>query len=114
MSDEHPFHADLSALGFRVVQEDRRGVVQYSWKATRFLTYWVHWNPVDGDVLFTFELDIGDLMHERGMQIGANESLNTFLYPQFDAKGTADIGFVVREIDRIEAVLKSIDLTADA
>jgi len=114
MEDVHPFHTDLTALGFAIVQEDRKGVLQYSWRSTRYLTYWLHWNPSDGDVLFTWELDLGEFMHDRGMQVGANETLNTFLFPQYDARGPADIQFVVQELDRAESVLKSIDLTAES
>ena len=110
----HPFHADLTALGFKLIQQDRKGIAQYSWKATRYLTYWLHWNTYDGDVLFTWELDLGDFMHDRGLQVGANETLNTFLFPQYDAKGPAEIQFVVQELDRAEIFLKNVDLTADA
>lgn len=111
MSDVHPFHTDLESLGFRLVQSSRRGI-QYVMKATRYLAYWVHWDQEEGTALFTWELDIGELMHDRQMQIGANETLNLFLFPQHDAKGPADISFVARELDHSEGLLRSIDLTA--
>ena len=114
MEEEHPFHTDLVALGFRMIQQDRKGVVQYSLRATRYLTYWIHWDPGDGTVLFTWEMAIGDYMHDRGLQVGANESLNTFLYPQLDARGPDDVAFIASELDRTEALLRSMDLTADA
>jgi hypothetical protein len=114
MEDVHPFHVDLEALGFRMIQQDRKGVVQYSLRATRYLTYWIHWDPDEGTVLFTWELAIGDYMHNLGLQIGANESLNTFLYPQYDAKGPDEVAFIAGELDRTEAVLRAMDLTADA
>ena len=105
------FHDDLESLGFRLVQSSRRGI-QYSLSATRYLTYWVHWDQEEATALFTWELDIGEFMHDQQMQIGANETLNLFLFPQRDAKGPADISFVAGEIDRSETLLRSIDLTA--
>jgi hypothetical protein len=111
MSDAPTFAADLEALGFGLVQSSRRGD-QYALAATRYLTYWVHWNQEDGTCLFTWEVDIGELMHNRELQIGANETLNLFLFPQYDARGPADVSFVAQELDRAESILKSIDLTA--
>lgn len=105
------FEEDLGALGFRLVQQDKRGVRQYSQASGRYLTYWVHWNPYEAEVLFTWEVAIGELVHDHGMQIGADETLNIFLFPQFDAKGPAEIAFVAREIDRAEGALRSVDLT---
>jgi hypothetical protein len=109
MTKEHPFDADLRALGFRRVQERRGGDLQYSQQATRYLVYWVHWNSAEDHALFTWELDIGQFMHDQGLQIGANETLNLFLFPQADARGAATIDFVVAEIDRAEGVLRSLN-----
>ncbi|MCA1831911.1 MAG: hypothetical protein ABR548_14300 [Actinomycetota bacterium] len=111
MADVHPFHADMEALGFRVMQEGRRGVVQYALSATRYLTYWVHWDAADSSALFTWELDIGQFMHDHGLQIGTNETLNLFLFPQNDARGAADVTFVAQELDRVESILGAIKLT---
>ena len=107
----HPFHTDMESLGFRVIQEGRRGVIQYAMTATRYLTYWVHWNPEEGTVLFTWELAVGEFMHDHGLQIGANETLNLFLFPQHDGRGPADVSFVAQELDRAESLLGSIRLT---
>ena len=56
------FHRDLSDLGFRFVQEARRGVLQFAKPATRFLTVWVHHDPADRTVLMTFEHAIGEYL----------------------------------------------------
>lgn len=112
MEQAHPFHDDLESLGFHLTQSSRRGS-QYAMTATRYLTYWVHWDAEEGTALFTWELDIGEFMHDRELQIGANEKLNLFLFPQYDARGPADVAFVARELDRAEALLRSIDMTAD-
>ncbi len=109
----HPFHEDLLSLGFRLTQEGKRGTTQYQMRATRYLTYWVHWNPQEEELLFTWEHSIGEFMHDRGMQIGANELLNIFLFPQHDAKGPAEIAFVAQELDRAELILRAADLTRE-
>ena len=54
----------------------------------------------------------GEFFDARGMQIGSNESLNLFLFPQYDAKGRADIAFVAAELDRAEQVFRAVDLLA--
>ena len=110
MSD---LHDDLAALGFTLTNPDRKGVAQYSMRVSRYLTYSVHWNPHGDEALFTWELDIGSFMHERGMQVGANDPLNIFLYPQYDARGPATLEFVAGELDRAEQVLSNIDLTSE-
>ena len=109
MSDE-AFEADLLALGFRYATEGRTGVRNYARAETSCLTYWVHWNPDEHTVLFTWEHAIGEYMSANGLQIGANEELNQFLFPKNDARGPQDITFVVREIDHAEAVLRAVNL----
>jgi hypothetical protein len=107
--DAEQFNADLEALGFRPVGQNRRGEITYAKQGNRYLVYNVHWDPATGDVLFTWEFAIGEFFDERGMQIGSNESLNLFLFPQYDAKGRADIAFVVGELDRAEQVFRSLE-----
>jgi hypothetical protein len=43
------------------------------------------------------------------MQIGSNEALNLFLFPQYDSRGPADVAFVAAELDRIEQSFRSLD-----
>lgn len=108
---EESFGRDLEALGFRFVEE-RRGTLQYSLQANRYLVYWVHWSPRPGEVLFTWECAIGEFMAGRGLQLGTNEALNSFLFPQNDARGPEDIGFVVQEMERAEHLLGSLNPAA--
>jgi hypothetical protein len=103
------FDSDLQALGFRVVGQNRKGVVTYEKRANRFLVYNVHWDPEQSDVLFTWEFGIGEFFDARGMQIGSNEALNLFLFPQYDSKGPPDVAFVAAELDRVEQLLRSLD-----
>jgi hypothetical protein len=103
------FHTDLEALGFRHVGESRRGELTYEKRASRYLTYNVHWDPATNEVLFTWEFAIGEFFDARGMQIGSNEALNLFLFPQYDARGGADVAFVASELDRAELVFRGLD-----
>jgi hypothetical protein len=59
--------------------------------------------------LFTWEFAVGEFFDDRGMQIGSNEALNLFLFPQYDSRGPADVAFVASELDRIELVLRSLN-----
>jgi len=112
--DAEHFHADLEALGFRAVGQNRKGEITYAKQASRYLVYNVHWDTAAGDVLFTWEFAIGEFFDARGMQIGSNEALNLFLFPQFDARGRPDVAFVAAELDRAEAIFRSIDLLESA
>jgi hypothetical protein len=110
MDDESAtFASDLEALGFRAVGQNRRGEVTFAKTANRYLVYNVHWDPEAGDVLFTWEFAIGEFFDAYGLQIGSNEALNLFLFPQHDARGRPDIAFVAAELDRAEAIFRSLN-----
>jgi hypothetical protein len=109
MDAAESFESDLVALGFRLAQDRGTGVIQYSLKASDWLTYWVHWNVDQQTVLFTWEHAIGEYLSANDLQIGANEELNQFLFPKHDARGPQEIAFVVQEMDRAEAILRRID-----
>ncbi|MFY9586813.1 MAG: hypothetical protein WAT66_05085 [Actinomycetota bacterium] len=109
MADAEGFAADLESLGFRFLGQNRQGEITYEKTANRFLTYHVHWDPQSNEVLFTWEFAIGEFFDARGMQIGSNESLNLFLFPQYDSKGPAETGFVAGELDRAEQLFRAIN-----
>lgn len=109
---QEAFHADLEALGYRLLEQRRTGERHYALTVSRYLSYSVHWDPAVRRATFTWEHAIGEFMGDRGMQVGSNEPLNSFLYPQHDAQGPEDVAFVVGEMDRIEAILRSLDLAA--
>lgn len=111
MAERETLESDLAALGYRLVEE-RKGVYQYALQVNRYLTYWVHWTPGAGEVLFTWECAIGEFMADRGLQLGSNEALNSFLFPQHDARGPEDVAFVVQEMDRAERILGSLNPVA--
>lgn len=102
------FHGDLVALGFTAVQRDRRGVLQYARKANSYLTEWLH---DDGaEALFTWEFDLGGYCDAAGWQIGAAETSQHILYPQFDVRLERDVDAVAVELTRLESRLSGLDL----
>ena len=102
------FFSELDALGFVLVQEDRRGVLQFARKPNRFLTEWVH--DYGDSALFTWEFDLGEFVAEMEWQIGAAETSFQILYPQFDVKLARDVDAVAVEIQRVEQRLSRLDL----
>ena len=108
-ADAERFQSDLEALGFRFLGQNRQGEITYEKSANRYLTYHVHWDPDANEILFTWEFAIGEYFDARGMQIGSNESLNLFLFPQYDAKGPPDVSFVAGELDRSEQLFRGLD-----
>ena len=102
------FDEALARQGFREVQE-RRGVRFFSASPSEFLTYWVHVQP-DSSALFTWEFAIGEYMATLGLQVGSDEHLNTFLFPKEDARGPQEPAWLAAQIERTEALLRSVSL----
>jgi hypothetical protein len=102
------FEEALARQGFREVQE-RRGVRFFSASPSPHLTYWVHAQP-DGSALFTWEFAIAEYMATLGLQVGSDERLNTFLFPREDVRGPQDAAWLAAQIERTEALLRSISL----
>jgi hypothetical protein len=105
----------LAQLGFR---EERasRDVRHFALRPNSYLTYWVQVHA-EGEALFTWEFAIAEYMATIGLQVGSDERLNTFLYPMEDARGPQDSAWLAGQIDRVEAVLRSIsfvDLPAES
>jgi hypothetical protein len=106
------FEEALGRQGFREVQE-RRGVRFFSAAPSPYLTYWVHAQP-DGSALFTWEFAIAEYMATLGLQVGSDEHLNTFLFPREDVRGPQEPAWLAAQIERTEALLRSISLLGDA
>lgn len=106
------FEEALARQGFREVQE-RRGVRFFSAAPSPYLTYWVHAQP-DGSALFTWEFAIAEYMATLGLQVGSDEHLNTFLFPREDVRGPQEPAWLAAQIERTEALLRSISLLGDA
>lgn len=103
------FMAGLMSLDFYLVQQDRRGVLQFARRPNRFLTEWVH--DYGDDVLFTWEFSLGEYVSDTGWQIGAADHTFQILYPQFDVRLPRDIDEVGIELQRLEQRLGHLDLS---
>jgi hypothetical protein len=102
------FEGSLRDLGF-ALERQARGVDHYARRPNRFLTYWVQAHQ-DGTALFTWEFAIGEYAATRGLQVGSDEHLNTFLFPQRDARGPQDAAWLAGQIETTELLLRSISL----
>jgi hypothetical protein len=100
------FEEALAQLGFA---EDRasRGVRHYAYRPNPVLTFWVQVHE-DGGALFTWEFAIAEYVATLGLQVGSDERLNIFLYPKEDARGPQAAAWLAEQIDRAEAVLRSV------
>jgi hypothetical protein len=109
---DQEFHDALLSLGFGLVQQDRRGVLQYARQPNRFLTEWVH--DDGGEALFTWEFDLGDFVELMEWQLGAAENSFSILYPKFDVRIAREIDAVAVEVQRLEQRLGALDLVDPA
>ncbi len=102
------FEEALRDLGFALDRE-ARGVRHWSRRPNRYLTFWVQAHD-DGTALFTWEFAIAEYAATKGLQVGSDEHLNTFLFPRGDARGPQDPAWVASQIERTEALLRSFSL----
>jgi hypothetical protein len=100
------FEDALARHGFREVL-DRRDVRYYAASPSPYLTYSVHVEP-DGTALFSWEFAIGEYMSSLGLQVGSDEHLNTFLFPREDTRGPQEPAWLAAQVERTEALLRSI------
>jgi hypothetical protein len=105
------FLETLERNGFKP-EQDRpgRGVRTYAARPNRFLTYWLHAYE-DGSALLTWEFAVTDYLLERGIQLGSAESLNLFMFPVQDERGSQDAAWLTHALDQAEAKLRSVDFT---
>lgn len=104
------FDDDLELAGFRLVQRRRDGSRTYELARNRFLTYQLHVPAVEDEAaLFTWEFAIGEYMAEYGLQIGSNDSLNQFLFPQEDMRVRQDLAEVFRAMERVETMFAGMN-----
>ena len=102
------FEGSLRELGF-TLERQTRGVDHFARRPNRFLTYWVQAHD-DGSALFSWEFAIGEYAATMGLQVGSDEHLNTFLFPQRDARGPQDAAWFAGQIETTELLLRSISL----
>lgn len=104
------FEDDLAALGFRPeTGRSPRGVRVFAANPNPYLTYTVQAFE-DGTALFTWEFAIGEYLATKGLQLGSDETLNQFLFPRTDDRGTQDVAWVAGAIERAELSLRDVRL----
>ena len=103
------FDDELGLLGFRLAQEKRDGTRTFSLARNRYLTYWLHLPADDTVALFTWEFALGEYMNEYGLQVGANEPLNQYLFPQVDTEVAQDMADIAKAMERTEAMFAGMD-----
>ncbi len=101
------FHKALEALGFRLVEEGRRGW-RYAMRLNPYLVYFVHLTR-SGEALFSWEFSLGDYLRSRGLATSADPD-SLLLFPPADARGRPDAAWVMAEMERAEAILGGLDL----
>jgi hypothetical protein len=106
------FGEGLGRFGFRRRDERtigaRAGEV-YTASPDPYLTYTLHVYD-DGTALLTWGYAIADLLATKGMQIGAQETLNQYLYPREDQRGPQDDTWLAGAVERAEAMLADVRL----
>jgi len=105
-----PFDDDLKLVGFRLTQQRRDGVRTFALARNRYLTYWLHVPAAEPETaLFTWEFAIGEYMDEYGLQVGSNEPLNQYLFPQTDTEVGQDLADVVKAMEQTEAMFAGMN-----
>ena len=104
------FDDDLRLVGFRLGQQRRDGTRTFSLPRNRYLTYWLHVPfAEDEPALFTWEFAIGEYMDEYGLQVGSNEPLNQYLFPQRDTEVAQDLAEVVKAMEQTETMFAGMN-----
>src|SRR6266498_3667559 len=100
------FDDDLRLVGFKLNQDKRDGARTFALSRNRYLTYWLHVPPyADEPALFTWEFAMG----EYGLQVGSNEPLNQYLFPQTDTEVGHDVADVVKAMERVETMFAGMN-----
>lgn len=102
------FEEALAGFGFTLDREVRV-TRHYLLRPSSYLTYWLQARE-DGTALFTWEFAIGSFAASLGLQVGSDEHLNSFLFPREDASGPQEPAWVAAQIERTEALLRSVRL----
>jgi hypothetical protein len=104
------FDDDLKLVGFHLAQQRRDGTRTFTLARNRYLTYWLHVPAAEDEAaLFTWEFAIGEYMDEYGLQVGSNEPLNQYLFPQTDTEVGQDLADVVKAMERTEAMFAGMN-----
>ena len=104
------FVDDLESIGFVFQSEGRGGVRHYALQGNRFLTYYCHVADDESGGVFSWEFALGEFCVTRGLQVGANDVLNIFLYSDAAVAVPPSVASVVAQIDATETRLNSLRL----
>lgn len=103
------FVEDLESIGF-AYQSERGGIRHYALAGNRFLTYYCHVSDDETGGVFSWELALGEFCASRGLQVGANDVLNIFLFPATDVPVPPSVASVVAQIEATETLLNGLRL----
>lgn len=103
------FTEDLETIGF-AMQSERAGIQHYALKGNRFLTYWCHVSDDQTGGVFSWEFALGEFCASRGLQVGANDVLNVFLFSDADVAVPPSVASVVAQIEATETLLNGLRL----
>jgi hypothetical protein len=102
------FEETLATLGFHPASgRTPKGVQVLTAEPNPFLTYTVQ-KLEDGTALFSWEFAVGEYLRTRGIQFGSDETLNQFMFPREDTRGSQDGTWLVEAIERAQAQLASL------
>ncbi|MEP7053961.1 MAG: hypothetical protein ABI912_01765 [Actinomycetota bacterium] len=102
------FVEDIESIGFYFTSVGRGGVSHYALRGNRFLTYYCHVADDESGAVFSWEFALGEYCLTRGVRVGANEVLNSFMYAAEDAAVPPALAAVVAQIDLTETLLNSL------
>ncbi len=104
------FTDDLESVGFVFQSVGRNGVRHYALQGNRYLTYYCHVASDETGGVFSWEYALGEFCAAMGLQVGANDVLNIFLYADEDVAVPPSVAAVVAQIDATETRLNSLRL----
>lgn len=103
------FSEALERLGFApALTRSSKGQRTYSSRPNGFLTCWVHAYD-DGSALFTWEFAVTDYLASKGIQLGSSESLNLFMFPMKDQRGSQDPAWLAQALDSVDRALAEVN-----
>jgi hypothetical protein len=102
------FDEALARLGFHpATGRSPRGVRVHVAEPNPYLTLTVQAFD-DGTALFTWEFAVGEYLRTKGIQFGSDETLNQFMFPREDDRGTQDGDWLILAVERANAQLASL------
>lgn len=101
----------FAQAGFQLIQERRGGARQYARRAHPYLAYWALARP-DGLVEFSWELELGAYLKQKGFAISVQDELSLLLFPSTESSGPIDTAWLLDQMQQVEDRLGSVDLRA--